>query len=69
MDSVQSMTMVGDIEAKLGVRLSPTLAWDYPDINALSAHFAGRSGDSSPRGRARAAPASAPLAPDRDAAQ
>ena len=34
MDSVQAMTMVGDIEAKLGLRLPPTLAWDYPDIEA-----------------------------------
>jgi acyl carrier protein len=40
MDSVQAMTMVGDIEAMLGLRLPPTLAWDYPDINALSQHLA-----------------------------
>ena len=64
MDSVQSMTMVGDIEAKLGLRLSPTLAWDYPDINSLSAHFAGRSGGSSPPGTwPEQAPNLAPLAP------
>ena len=42
MDSVQAMTMVGDLEAKLEVRLPPTLAWDYPDIDALSAHLADR---------------------------
>ena len=42
MDSVQAMTMVGDIEAKLGLRLPPTLAWDFPDIDALSAHLADR---------------------------
>ena len=42
MDSVQAMTMVGDIEAKLGLRLPPTLAWDYPDIETLSAHLADR---------------------------
>jgi len=42
MDSVQAMTMVGDLEANLEVRLPPTLAWDYPDINALSAHLASR---------------------------
>lgn len=39
MDSVQSMSMVGDLEALLHLRLSPTLAWDYPDINALAAHL------------------------------
>jgi acyl carrier protein len=40
MDSVQAMTMVGDLEANLEVRLPPTLAWDYPDIDTLSAHLA-----------------------------
>jgi acyl carrier protein len=40
MDSVQAMTMVGDLEANLEVRLPPTLAWDYPDIQTLSAHLA-----------------------------
>jgi acyl carrier protein len=43
MDSVQAMTMVGDLEAKLGLRLPPTLAWDYPDINALATHLAART--------------------------
>jgi acyl carrier protein len=42
MDSVQAMTMVGDIEAKLELRLPPTLAWDFPDIDALTAHLADR---------------------------
>ena len=42
MDSVQAMTMVGDLEASLEVRLPPTLAWDFPDIDALSAHLADR---------------------------
>jgi acyl carrier protein len=42
MDSVQAMTMVGDLEAKLEVRLPPTLAWDFPDIDALSNHLADR---------------------------
>jgi acyl carrier protein len=47
LDSVQAMTMVGDIEAMLGLRLPPTLAWDYPDIDALSDHLASRMTDSS----------------------
>jgi acyl carrier protein len=42
LDSVQAMTLVGDIEAMLGLELPPTLAWDYPDIDALSAHLADR---------------------------
>src|SRR5262245_21266291 len=42
MDSMKAMAMVGDIEARLGLRLPPTLAWDYPDIDALSAHLAAR---------------------------
>ena len=45
MDSVQAMTMVGDLEAKLEVRLPPTLAWDFPDIDALSSHLAERMTD------------------------
>jgi acyl carrier protein len=42
MDSMKAMTMVGDIEALLSLRLSPTLAWDYPDIDTLSAHLVGQ---------------------------
>jgi acyl carrier protein len=62
MDSVQAMTMVGDLEAKLEVRLSPTLAWDYPDINSLSAHLGDRFAGSSPPAPPEAAPNQAPLA-------
>jgi acyl carrier protein len=54
MDSVQAMTMVGDLEAKTGKRLPPTLAWDYPDINALAAHLAACSREM-PSGQARPA--------------
>jgi acyl carrier protein len=42
MDSVQAMTMVGDLEAKLEVRLPPTLAWDFADIDSLANHLADR---------------------------
>ena len=44
LDSVQAMTMVGDIEAKLSCRLPPTLAWDYPNIDVLTEHLADRIG-------------------------
>ena len=40
MDSMKAMTMVGDIEAMLSLRLAPTLAWDYPDISSLSSYLA-----------------------------
>jgi acyl carrier protein len=57
MDSVQAMTMVGDLEAKLGRRLPPTLAWDYPTISALAAHLAACSSEtpSAPERRGGAA--------------
>jgi acyl carrier protein len=42
LDSVQAMSMVGDLESKLRMRLAPTLAWDYPTIDALAEHLAGR---------------------------
>jgi acyl carrier protein len=45
MDSMKAMMMVGDLEAMLGLRLPPTLAWDYPDIHSLSAHLADRLTD------------------------
>ena len=36
MDSVHAMMMVGDLEERLARRLSPTLAWDFPTVNAMS---------------------------------
>ena len=40
MDSIQSMMLVGDLEDHLARRLSPTLAWDHPTIEALATHLA-----------------------------
>lgn len=48
LDSVQAMSLVGDLEAKLGRRLPPTLAWDYPTIDALAEHL-GSGPDVTPR--------------------
>ena len=42
LDSVGAMSMVGDLEAKFSRRLAPTLAWDYPTIDALAEHLAGQ---------------------------
>ena len=58
MDSIQSMTMVGDLEAKFELTLPPTLAWDYPDINTLASYLAERLRPGSVSG----APASPPEA-------
>jgi acyl carrier protein len=49
MDSVQAMTMVGEIESMLDLELPPTLAWDYPDIDSLSSYLAARLASGSPR--------------------
>ena len=39
-DSVHATMMIGDLEEHLSRRLSPTLAWDHPTINALATHLA-----------------------------
>ena len=39
MDSVHAMMMVGDLEEFLGRRLSPTLAWTYPTVEAMADHL------------------------------
>ncbi len=39
MDSMRAMMLVGDLESGIGIRLSPTLAWDYPSIRALAQHI------------------------------
>src|SRR4029079_7726868 len=41
LSSLQAVTLSGDLEALLGCRLSPTLAYDYPNISALSDYLAG----------------------------
>ncbi len=40
MNSVTAMMLVGDLEDWLGCRLSPTLAWDYPNIKTLAQYLA-----------------------------
>lgn len=44
MDSVHAMMMTGDLEEHLGLRLSPTVTWDHPTIDALSSHLATTAG-------------------------
>lgn len=43
LDSIIAMSLVGDLEDYLGCRLSPTLAWDYPTIEALAEDLANRN--------------------------
>jgi len=40
LDSVQAVSLAGDLEVWLNRSLSPTLAWDYPSINELAAYLA-----------------------------
>lgn len=40
LDSLAMVGLVGELETWLDRPLSPTLAWDYPSIEALSAHLA-----------------------------
>ncbi len=39
MDSVHALMMTGDLEEHLGQRLSPTVTWDHPTVDALSTHL------------------------------
>ena len=39
MDSVQAMMLVGDLEARFGLRLRPTLVWDHPNLSSLTQHL------------------------------
>jgi acyl carrier protein len=39
LSSVTATMLVGDLEDWLGLTLAPTLAWDYPSINAMTEHL------------------------------
>ncbi|HZA25772.1 MAG TPA: type I polyketide synthase, partial [Dehalococcoidia bacterium] len=43
LDSAQTVSLIGDLEAWLGRSLSPTLAWEFPTIKALAEHLAGEA--------------------------
>jgi len=40
LDSVTAVMLVGALEEQFGQRLSPTLTWEYPTVEALAAHVA-----------------------------
>jgi acyl carrier protein len=39
LDSVAALSLCGDIEEDFDLVLEPTVAWDYPTIEALAAHI------------------------------
>jgi acyl carrier protein len=40
LDSVYALTLCGDIEDEYGLVVDPTLAWDYPTVNAIVGYLA-----------------------------
>ncbi|MGW6980813.1 acyl carrier protein [Streptomyces sp. NPDC054932] len=40
LDSVYALTLCGDVEDRFGLLVEPTLAWDHPTVDALTAHLA-----------------------------
>lgn len=39
LDSVAALSLCGDIEEDFDVVLEPTVAWDYPTIEAMAGHL------------------------------
>lgn len=35
LDSVYALTLCGDIDDEYGIEVDPTLAWDYPTVDAI----------------------------------
>jgi myxalamid-type polyketide synthase MxaE and MxaD len=44
LDSLMGLEIRNRLEANFGLRLSSTMAWTYPTLNALAAHLADRMG-------------------------
>ncbi|AXL92987.1 polyketide synthase [Streptomyces sp. CB09001] len=40
LDSVAALSLCGDIEEDFDLVLEPTVAWDYPTVQALATHLA-----------------------------
>ncbi|MCS7476804.1 acyl carrier protein [Umezawaea endophytica] len=41
LDSAHAMGLCVDVEERWGVLVEPTLAWDFPTIDAIAAHLGG----------------------------
>jgi acyl carrier protein len=39
LDSVYALNLCGEIEDHTGLVLEPTLAWDYPTVNAMAGYL------------------------------
>ncbi|MFJ5721476.1 acyl carrier protein [Streptomyces sp. NPDC093149] len=39
LDSVYVFTLCGDIEDRFGLVVEPTMAWDHPTVEAITAHL------------------------------
>ncbi|XXX76161.1 amino acid adenylation domain-containing protein [Sorangium sp. So ce134] len=48
LDSMATTRLVAELSTKLGRPLSPTLAWEYPTIEAVARHLGGESEEPSP---------------------
>ncbi|MDT9701429.1 acyl carrier protein [Streptomyces sp. P17] len=40
LDSVFALTLCGDVEDRFGLVVEPTMAWDHPTIDAITAYLA-----------------------------
>jgi acyl carrier protein len=40
LDSVYALTLCGDVEDRFGLVVEPTMAWDHPTIDAITAYLA-----------------------------
>lgn len=56
MSSVTATILVGDLEDWLDLRLSPTLVWDYPSIDAMTDHLLEKAAETASSTPAAAAP-------------
>jgi acyl carrier protein len=62
LDSMYALLMCGDIEDEYGLVVDPTLAWDYPTVNAIVGYLASQlSEDSAAAGDRVDGPGPVPL--------
>lgn len=43
-DSAMSLSLCADLQCEHGLEVETTIVWDYPTINAIAEHLAGRQG-------------------------
>ncbi|CAL9515711.1 hypothetical protein SUDANB176_03746 [Streptomyces sp. enrichment culture] len=44
LDSVYALTLCGDVEDRFGLVVEPTMAWDHPTVDAITAYLAAELG-------------------------